>query len=302
MGGATWATAGREDRAEGREGKRRAKGGRRGAWRPRNRRSMRCCASPGASSRCRRTTPTTSLPPFIYNINPNLNSLIPPGPPQLPRQLLPRLHGDAPHDPTPAVRGPRAQPTRMAAAPAARGPSVEPTLMAAAPVAQEPRAEPAREAVGVPRPAEARSDLVQAWDAVPESLGGETLPLMLRVYGLLNWTTSEYMRNRPFDAGLLQREGGSRKVLPGGWVAREDHERVLQAMMRARWPDREPVWPAILDGRGCSASWTPRPMSGCPRPCALPSSTGATAQGTRHRRSPRPHTSGGAGDGGTHGR
>ena len=104
----------------------------------------------------------------------------------------------------------------MTAAPAARGPSVERTLMAAAPVAQEPGAEPAREAVGVPRPAEAWSNLVQAWDAVPESLGGETLPLVLRVYGLLNWTTSEYMRNRPFDAGLLRREGGNPESTPGG--------------------------------------------------------------------------------------
>ena len=89
MGGATWATAGREDRAEGREGKRRAKGGRRGPWRPRNRRSMRCCASPGASSRCRRTTPTTNPPPFIYNIDPNLKALIPPGPPSSPANCSP---------------------------------------------------------------------------------------------------------------------------------------------------------------------------------------------------------------------
>ena len=43
-------------------------------------------------------------------------------------------------------------------------------------------------------------------------------------------------------------------------------------------------------------------MFGCPGPCGLPSSTGATAQGTRHRRSRSLDKSGGAGDGGTNGR
>ena len=35
---------------------------------------------------------------------------------------------------------------------------------------------------------------------------------------------------------------------PGGWAAPEDHERVLRSVIRAAWPDREPTWPAFLEG------------------------------------------------------
>ena len=35
---------------------------------------------------------------------------------------------------------------------------------------------------------------------------------------------------------------------PGGWAAPEDHERVLRAVIRAAWPNREPTWPAFLEG------------------------------------------------------
>ena len=42
--------------------------------------------------------------------------------------------------------------------------------------------------------------------------------------------------------------------------------------------------------------------TGSPGPCATPSPTGATAGETRHRHSPSPHTSGGAGDGPDDGR
>ena len=34
-----------------------------------------------------------------------------------------------------------------------------------------------------------------------------------------------------------------------GWVAREDNERVLRAVIRAGWPDQELTWPAFLEGR-----------------------------------------------------
>ena len=34
----------------------------------------------------------------------------------------------------------------------------------------------------------------------------------------------------------------------GGLAAPEDHEEVLQAVIRAAWPDREPTWPAFLEG------------------------------------------------------
>ena len=31
-------------------------------------------------------------------------------------------------------------------------------------------------------------------------------------------------------------------------MAQEDHERVLWDVIRAWWPDREPTWPAFLEG------------------------------------------------------
>ena len=83
----------------------------------------------------------------IYNMEPDMGDLIPPKHHQPPRQPPPRLHGNAPHDPAPAAREPRAEPAWMAAAPAARGSRAEPARMA-----QEPRAEPALGAVGGPAP------------------------------------------------------------------------------------------------------------------------------------------------------
>ena len=97
-------SADREDGAQGWEGRGRAKGRGREAGMPRSRRSRRCGVSPPASSRCRRTTPTTTNPLPIDNIDPDFGALIPVQPPQLPRQPFPRLHGDAPHDPALAWR------------------------------------------------------------------------------------------------------------------------------------------------------------------------------------------------------
>ena len=105
------------------------------------------------------------------------------------------------------------------------------------------------------------------------------------------------MRNRPFDAVLLQRDGGNREVPPGGWAAPEDHERVLRSVIRAAWPDREPTWPAFLEGRAVlritdadANNWLPRALRS------------ALAHWRYRRRNPpppqlSPHTSGGAGDG-----
>ena len=39
---------------------------------------------------------------------------------------------------------------------------------------------------------------------------------------------------------------GETAKYPGGWVARDDHEGVLRAGVRAGWPDRGPTWPAFL--------------------------------------------------------
>ena len=115
---------------------------------------------------------------------------------------------------------------------------------ASAPQAQGQRGELAQGAEGA-RP----------WDrdcgTVPEHLGDEALPLVREVYGWLCWAnqgTTRGLRNLPFDAVLLWRDGGSRKVPPGGWAAPEDHERVLRSVIRAAWPDREPTWTSFLEG------------------------------------------------------
>ena len=75
------------------------------------------------------------------------------------------------------------------------------------------------------------------------------------------------MRNRPFDAVLLRRDGGKREVPPGGWAAPEDHERVLRSVIRAAWPDRGPTWPAFLEGGAVlgitdadANNWLPRAL------------------------------------------
>ena len=70
-----------------------------------------------------------------------------------------------------------------------------------------------------------------------------------------------------FDAVLLRRDRGNREVPPGGWAAPEDHERVLRSVIRAAWPDREPTWPAFLEGGAVlritdadANNWLPRAL------------------------------------------
>ena len=126
----------------------------------------------------------------------------------------------------------------MAAAPAAEGRGAAP-----APQARGPQGEPARGA-GEARPWD------WDWDAVPDPLGGQGLPLVVDVYGWLSWAcsgTTRGMRNRPFDAVVLRRDGGNREVPPAELATREDHERVLRAVIRAGWPDRGPTWPAFME-------------------------------------------------------
>ena len=161
----------------------------------------------------------------LHNIDPDAGDLIPPEP------LRPQ------HQPAPPA--PRAEPARMAPAPAAGGRGAVP-----APQAQGPQEEPARGAEGA-------QPWDRDWDAVPEPLGGEALHLLVELDGWLSLACSGVtrgMRNRPFDAVLLRRDGGNREVPPGGWAAPEDHERVLRAVIQAAWPDREPTWPAFLEG------------------------------------------------------
>ena len=89
----------------------------------------------------------------------------------------------------------------MAAAPAAWESGA-----ALAQQAQELQAEPARGAEG------ARGNWDLDWDAVPDPLGGEVLPVVMEVYGRLSWAisgTTRELRNRPFEAVLLRRDGGN---------------------------------------------------------------------------------------------
>ena len=73
--------------------------------------------------------------------------------------------------------------------------------------------------MGAPHPPGARNDWVGDWDAIPDPLGGEALPLVMQVYGWLSWATSgttRGLRNQPFDAVLLWRHVGKQEPPPGG--------------------------------------------------------------------------------------
>ena len=106
---------------------------------------------------------------------------------------------------------------------------------------------------------------------VPDPLGSKALPLVVEVYGWLSWACSRTirgMKNRPFNAVLFRREAGNRGVPPGGLATPEDHERVLRAVIRAGWPDREPTWPAFLEWAAVlrvteaeANNWLPRALN-----------------------------------------
>ena len=61
--------------------------------------------------------------------------------------------------------------------------------------------------------------------------------------------------------------GGTEKCPRGGWVTREDHKRVLHAVIWAGLPDLEPTWPALLVGGAVlrvtdaeANNWLPRAL------------------------------------------
>ena len=175
----------------------------------------------------------------LYNMDPDAEDLFPPprGPPYQPAA---HSHGGALRGPAPAAPERRAEPAQMAAALAVRGHGAALVLPA-----QEPQAEPAWGAEG------AKGDWARDRDAIPDHLGGEALPLVMEVYGWLGWASSgstRGMRNPLSHAVFLRRDGWNREVPLGGWSAQKDHERVLRAVIRAGWPDREPTWPAFLEG------------------------------------------------------
>ena len=139
--------------------------------------------------------------------------------------------------------------------------------------AQGQQGEPAREAEGA-RPWD------RDWGTVPDPLGDEALPLVGEVYGWLSWAnqgTTRGLRNQPFDAVLLRRDGGNREVPSGGWPAPEDHERVLRSVI---WGGvaRQGAHVAGLPGRGGGAphhgrrcqQLAPPGLAQRPRPLALP--------------------------------
>ena len=71
---------------------------------------------------------------------------------------------------------------------------------------------------------------------------------------------------------------------PRRWAAPEDHERVLRSVIRAAWPDREPTWPAFLEGGAVlritdadDNNWLPRALRSPLRPLALPPAQPAAA-------------------------
>ena len=218
---------GQTERGTGATGGGRSEGRGTGAGRPRSPTCSRCGASPPTSNKCRRTTPTTTTTttPTSTTSTPTPGTSSPPHPPD-----------PSTSQPPPA---PRAEPARMAAASAAGGRSSAP-----APQAQGPQGEPARGAEGA-------RHWDWDWDTVPDLLGGEVLPMLVKVYVWRSWGcsgTTRGMRNGPFHAVLLRRDGGNRKVPPVGRAAPEDHGRVFQAVIQAAWPDREPTWLAFLEG------------------------------------------------------
>ena len=134
---------------------------------------------------------------------------------------------------------------------------------APAPQAQGLQGEPARGAGGA-RPWD------RHWGTVPDPLGDEALPLVGEVYRWLSWAhqgSTRGLRNRPFDAVLLRRDGGHREVPLGGWAAPENHERVFRSVIWAVSPDRGPTWPAFLEGGAVlritdagANNWLPRAL------------------------------------------
>ena len=186
----------------------------------------------------------------------------PPPSPRPPLQHRPKRRRTHP-PPTPTTPAPASPPSRRGRC-RHRGPRQGGGRGAApAPQAQGPQGEPARGAGGGrPWSRDCRT--------VPDPLRDEALPLVVEVYRWLSWAcsgTTRGMRNRPFDAVLLHRDGGNREVPLGGWAALEDHERVLRAVIRVAWPDREPTWPAFLEGGAVlritdadTTNWLPRAL------------------------------------------
>ena len=208
----------------------------RGAGSPRSRTSRRCGASPpGIQQMPARHAHHYHQP--IYNIDPEMGDLIPPQPPRPPINRPRILHGDAPHDNAPAAG--------MAAAPAARGSSQEP-----APMAQQSKAEQAQGSNGPPpRPEKigsgtgARSPTPSGGRSPPPGNGG----IWVAELGHLG---DQQGGDEPARRCRAPPETGRKREVPHGEPGgREDHKRVLWAVILAGWPDQGRGWPAFLEAR-----------------------------------------------------
>ena len=190
---ASWAPRDRQGGARELQGEGGAKEGGWGAGCPRSRTCCRCGASPPASNKCRRTTPTTTTTttPTSTTKTSTPETSSPQNPPTPAPASPPRAKGGA------GVDG---------RCPGGGGAGAE-----QAPQAQGPQAEPAWGAEWA-RPAD------RDWNAVPDPLGNQALPLAVEMYGWLSWAcsgTTRWMRNWPFHAVLLRRDGGNREVPQG---------------------------------------------------------------------------------------
>ena len=178
----------------------------------------------------------------LYNIDPDAGELIPP------QRRRPQ------HQPAPPAS--RAEPARMASAEGGRS-------AASAPQTQGQRGGPAR-GTEEGRPWD------RDWGAVPDPLGKETLPPGrggVRVVVLGQPEDLQEVEEPALRCRAPPERRRKPRGTPGGWAAPEDHERVLRSVIRAAWPDREPTWPAFLEGGAVlritdadANNWLPRAL------------------------------------------
>ena len=83
--------------------------------------------------------------------------------------------------------------------------------MATVPALHEPQGKRVRGYGGALPPAGAGYGWVRDWDAIPNPLGGETFPVVLKMLRWLNSATSGYLRNRSFDDVFLRQDSGNRE-------------------------------------------------------------------------------------------
>ena len=239
--------------------------------------SSRWCASPPVSSRCQRTTPTTitTTTPTTTTLTPTRGTYSPPkAPDPLPAGPAPARQPPA----RPLSRGTRAE---GGAGPDGRcpcGAGVWRGGRATGAGATGGAGKRGREGPGRLGPGLGRYCGPPGGQG-PPPVGGGVWVAELGQLGDHQGVDDPTIRCRAPPEGSgepggapwgTRGPGGPRKGPPG---------RDLGGVTRQRGDVAD-----FLGGGGrCSASWTRRPTTGSPGPCALPSPTGATAVGTRRR-------------------